>query len=299
MSEDVLSLVFDEVTECYHGLEWPHAQYDHCRAAAPFVLSAVCRRWRIITRSQSRHWSYFAFPTNVQQHPMQVTRARLLLELSGDVVVDVILLFDQPDRHSAYDYTDPTLAVIFGPMIDISHRWRNVRLRLPSSFALGLSSALHEQTPRLEALSVTSNAVWDFLPPQAARLSRLYVECRSVHRYCKHQIPCAFRDSRSISRSRGRVHGCSKLAKSGEAHQPLSSGLIPRHTEELTEPTSPRQTDSQGPGVPSGPPDADSAASHVVSVPGRRPVLQSPGTFNAHGFCHRPAGVRDSSATRF
>jgi len=177
--EDVLSLVFDEATKCHHGLEWPNAEYDYDRAAAPFVLAAVCQQWRIMARAHARYWTYFAFPTGVNQYPMQAARARLLLELSGDTVLDLILLFDQPDRHSVYDYTEPTLAVIFDIIQKVSHRWRNVRLRLPSGVAVGLCSTLQGHTPRLETLSVACNAKWDFLP-RAARLSRLYVECHSV-----------------------------------------------------------------------------------------------------------------------
>ena len=176
--DDILLLVFDLVVG---GplTDWPDANYDPERAAAPFLLAAVCRRWRALTRDTATLWTYFGFPSNPATYPRHAERLRVLLAASRGTDIDVIVTLG-----TAYNFYAPNIAMasvhcdgILATIGQLGARWRSVRLRLPARATACLRPALQEAAPRLESLSIVSDASWFFIPP-APRLKRLYAECQ-------------------------------------------------------------------------------------------------------------------------
>jgi len=161
--------------------QWPDAQYDKERAAAPFLLAAVCQTWRLLTRSSSHFWTYFGFPKSTSLSPRHLERLNVLLAVSSNAPVDVVLdlFWDEPDSGWSRLEPDPRIhacAHIVRAINDIGARWRHVHLRLSLKPMELLRGSLQSSLPGIQSLSIQSEVPWNMIP-RGPQLSRLYVDC--------------------------------------------------------------------------------------------------------------------------
>jgi len=169
VTDDALLLVFERVV----GPEierWPDATFEPTRAMAPFVLAAVCTRWRILLRSTPTLWAYFGFPHDPKKFALQSSRLQVLMELSKDTAIDVVL---EPGYH--YDVAVKCHRIL-ETIASTAKRWRNARIELSDRFVTQpLQLALQiPEAPNLISLSLRIDGIPLYLP-MAPRLERLHV----------------------------------------------------------------------------------------------------------------------------
>ena len=173
--DDIIITIFEQVVPTQLE-EWPGAQYDKQRALAPFILAAVCRRWRFLAHGMATLWTYFAFPSDPVHLAGHSERLRLLLRLSRDALIDGIFVWGSPYNYQDGEDSSSVTEEVMKALSSIVKRWRNIRLRLSSSATEHLREALEGTAPNLTSLSVVTDLVTYFLP-NSPRLKRLYMEC--------------------------------------------------------------------------------------------------------------------------
>ncbi|KAH7091725.1 hypothetical protein BKA62DRAFT_724252 [Auriculariales sp. MPI-PUGE-AT-0066] len=164
--DDVLSHIFDAIARD-EPLPWPNAVYDQQRARLPFVLAAICRRWRDLARDTSSLWTYFGFPSDPSSGGLdaQLERLCLLRSLSKSQPVDVII---EPSKRQYQSQ-------IINALDSLGSRWRSATLKIFGTHTTELDSAMAGHSPFLQSLSLWFDADLVVLP-RAPLLERAYLE---------------------------------------------------------------------------------------------------------------------------
>ncbi|KAH7098018.1 hypothetical protein BKA62DRAFT_814127 [Auriculariales sp. MPI-PUGE-AT-0066] len=174
ITDDVLVLIFDIIV-LGQPLRWPDATYNPERASLPFTLSAVCHHWRHLTRTTSRFWMYFGFPSDAASRGLraQLRRLSLITELSHKQPLDVVFIIDSHTVN--LDIGSCPLRIV-DALDAIGSRCRTATLRLPESLASRMSHAMSCDAPHLASLSIWFDSCVTNLP-NAPNLSRLSLSC--------------------------------------------------------------------------------------------------------------------------
>ena len=94
------------------------------RARAPFIVAAVCQRWRVVTLNHSALWHYLTIPTVVGDNPGRVLEwlpsyINTVLDRSRDAPIDIIIQYINVAAKMVV-----VMEPIFAALERNSHRWR-------------------------------------------------------------------------------------------------------------------------------------------------------------------------------
>ncbi|EJD51404.1 hypothetical protein AURDEDRAFT_159804 [Auricularia subglabra TFB-10046 SS5] len=153
--EDLLRCIFEAVADLPDDSwqKFGYGRHNHERTNAPFVLAAVCSRWRRVALSCPRLWTYLSLPDpdSVEALDLHIVRFELLLlrsfPCSFDILVPQSWECCSSDLHGDFRRCVSTLA-------RHSARWHRVELWLPSGFGRPLD-VLRGPLPLLSQLAIT------------------------------------------------------------------------------------------------------------------------------------------------
>jgi len=172
---DVLLIIFEAVIETHDYWSVGNMEYDRARAAAPFHLAAVCKRWRRLAVSTSTLWTYFGLPTlgNIKGH---LHRVRLLAQRSQQAPVDVVARWS--DAHQVDAKIVSRSVVIASTIASLAERMRRVEWHSGVPAQNVALDELQGPTPLLTHLSVkpapsNERVIVDGYLPFAPRLQHL------------------------------------------------------------------------------------------------------------------------------
>ncbi|EJD51035.1 hypothetical protein AURDEDRAFT_160178 [Auricularia subglabra TFB-10046 SS5] len=151
---ELLQMVFVETINSYDSaVGIADEAYDKERAVAPFVLSAVCQRWRTTAVHTPELWSYLAIPPIDSPCEALVPFTERLLKLSSRRPIH---LFVHSDSLRAIDWlwkSVVSLAAVHYP------RWKRARVVIPPIPQDPSLSFLQQRNPILEDLFIDWMAI--------------------------------------------------------------------------------------------------------------------------------------------
>ncbi|KAH7101101.1 hypothetical protein BKA62DRAFT_196767 [Auriculariales sp. MPI-PUGE-AT-0066] len=175
ITDEALLIVFDNLVSRQH-VEWYCAGYDSWLARAPFVLAAVCHRWRDLARSSSSLWTYFGFSWNLDDSSLHLQRLQTLIALSKENPIDVVL---HSTRQRGVNLSRLTLeyAELLQDILALAPRWQNAVINIHYSlFSFPKGTFFNGFWPQLKVLVVTVGSRIQHMP-LCPRLSRLHLLC--------------------------------------------------------------------------------------------------------------------------
>ncbi|KZV92627.1 hypothetical protein EXIGLDRAFT_836324 [Exidia glandulosa HHB12029] len=135
--------------------------YDQERAALPFRVSAVCRRWRAVAMDAPSLWgSYLALHSDLESDKQCRAAEEYLhcvLSRSLSAPLDIAVMWDDIDDET-WSALSPTLRRIWGAIGLHAKRWRIVDIYLPEpAVSPECLEIFRRTTPLLEHLAVVMN----------------------------------------------------------------------------------------------------------------------------------------------
>jgi len=219
---DILLMIFEQlvcVEDAEDDDEWPAIVYNRRIAQAPFIVSAVCRRWRKLSLSTSTLWTYFGFPESINMNKHDVQRLNLLQDRVGNAPIDVVLRWYHEEMGSEYIYD--LFYLVLDAILGLHLQWKTAVLEVPGTENRTWTREAFQspQWPLLESLSLITDDE-ELSVPVASRLRLMWLDC---------------------SRSGSKVHlilgGYPALTMLGiDCHsEPIIRGLAPNFGRQLVE----------------------------------------------------------------
>lgn len=178
--DDIMLLIFEQLVRA-DGAEtvWPDMLYDHRAAQAPFIVSAVCRRWRELALTASALWTYFGFPRATSMEELDLQRLEVLQSRVGNAPIDVVFGWDHRHEAERCNGQSDVPFSVFEAIMGLHAQWRTVVLHVVGSAECGwtLGEAFQcSQWPLLESLSLAIDENQEIMPA-APRLRRMWLDC--------------------------------------------------------------------------------------------------------------------------
>ncbi|EJD50941.1 hypothetical protein AURDEDRAFT_143291, partial [Auricularia subglabra TFB-10046 SS5] len=161
---ELLQVIFVELCRSVGGVwqDIEDAQFSQERAATPYRLAAVCRRWRNVALVAHELWCYVGIPSiRRSRHDLLADYIQCLLDRSGSRPLDLLLAFREPREEDCAVFTE--IARVASAH---AHRWRRVTIKFPPQM-----DARHFEelllncgTPLLEVLHIASAFPFAQLP---------------------------------------------------------------------------------------------------------------------------------------
>ena len=176
--DDILHLIFSELVRADDEPDvWPRMSYNHRAAQAPFIVAAVCQRWRVLALATSNLWTYFGFPPADFIDPRHQQRLECLQLRVGSAPIDVV--FGWPDRDHGAACKRHIIRSIRNGILSRRSQWRTAILHVGGSSRQGWKfDQLFQASTwlQLEEMSLTVDDIVDVVP-FAPRLRRFYLDC--------------------------------------------------------------------------------------------------------------------------
>ncbi|KAH7101030.1 hypothetical protein BKA62DRAFT_830515 [Auriculariales sp. MPI-PUGE-AT-0066] len=118
------------------------------RAKAPFVRSAVCKRWREACCSHAKLWHYVLVP-NQESNGNTSFYLEIVLNRSREASIDIIL------EHICERWDVGFEARVFPPLVAQRHRWRRFVVSVEPNSTIKLLRLLCAPTPRLRTIQLS------------------------------------------------------------------------------------------------------------------------------------------------
>ncbi|EJD39936.1 hypothetical protein AURDEDRAFT_187164 [Auricularia subglabra TFB-10046 SS5] len=158
---DVLRCIFTEAValprQLAHAFCFGNCHYQDY-AQAPFVLAAVCRRWRNVALQHPSLWTYISTPNVMDKRTTErhCRRIQMILQRSQPCPLDVLICWTREALAGPWEGCH-ALHTILKAVLSAGHRWRTFELTLP--FGAGKSEyiyALKGPLPLLESFRFIS-----------------------------------------------------------------------------------------------------------------------------------------------
>ena len=178
LPEDILLLIFEQLVRVEDTEDkWPALVYNRRVAQAPFIVAAICRRWRELALATSILWTYFGFPKAVSMNERDLLRLELLRSRVRNAPIDVVFGWDH--RHEADVCTGGTSILLFDALLELHLQWKSVVLHVVGSVDCDWTTdqvfeCLH--WPLLESLSLAIDDKLGVIPA-APRMRRMWLDC--------------------------------------------------------------------------------------------------------------------------
>ncbi|KAH7093862.1 hypothetical protein BKA62DRAFT_721935 [Auriculariales sp. MPI-PUGE-AT-0066] len=120
------------------------------RAKSPFLLSAVCTRWRVAALSSGKLWHYILIGAREPDETI-IRYVRILFDRSRDVSIDIVF------KHIDHKY-DNAYATLFGVLDVHRDRWRRLIAKFTPQMTDQMLKLLYGATPRLRTVQFSLQA---------------------------------------------------------------------------------------------------------------------------------------------
>ncbi|EJD51040.1 hypothetical protein AURDEDRAFT_150113 [Auricularia subglabra TFB-10046 SS5] len=180
---EMIQAIFRELAFEHDPLwaELHKGRYNRMRAAVPWRLAAVCRKWRRVAFDMPELWTYIAIPTVTQGNPAPelgeklVTRMKVLLERSVTRPLDILVVCDDSKCHLK---DLGWFQAVLNTVAQCASRWRRMHLTLPVDVGEWDLVFLRQPTPLLEEISVS--VCTDNVVPWTERYPAYLTSCPSL-----------------------------------------------------------------------------------------------------------------------
>ena len=206
--DEIKLMIFEQLMRAKDAADnWPGLLYDGRVARAPFIVAAVCRRWRELALAIPTLWTYFGFPSIFEKDERQLQRLNVLRHRAGAAPIDVVFGWNLREQTEAC--TGDVSLSIFNGILSLHLRWKTVVMHVMGSAECGwtMDPAFRcSQWPLLESLSLAIDGRHTL--PAAPHLRRMWLDCHResiedpfvAEGYPRLTVLCIYCDSVSILR---------------------------------------------------------------------------------------------------
>jgi hypothetical protein len=152
--DEVLADIFWYCLPCF-GKE-DYEGHSFRKQQAPLLLGKICRRWRAVTLSTPKLWSFIRVECTRQNVSSNMENLILWLDRSGEHALSLVLHDYDPEHHLALSRTE--VAHMLAMLFSVSHRWRHVKIQARYCTILPLWS-VRNALPSLQSLAISANDV--------------------------------------------------------------------------------------------------------------------------------------------